>query len=449
MPEASEPTLRRRLGVLNATSINMSNMVGIGPFIAIPLILSSLGGPHSYLAWLVGVLIAISDGLVVAELGAALPAAGGTYVFIREGFGPRTWGRMLAFLFVWQLLFAGPLEIASGNIGLVQYLKVFWPAMTDFQMKLAAAGIGVLLIFALYRKITDIAKIMLWLWITMIVTTGWVILTGILNFNPALAFDLPPDAFNMNLDFFQGLGKGTANVLYMFLGYYQVCYLGAEVKNPGRTIPRAVVYSIIGVTIINVAISFGFIGVVPWREAMVSESVGSVFMENVYGPWAGYVLAGMIVVTAFASIFALLLGYSRVPYAAAQDGVFLRWFGELHRTKEFPHRSLVLIGIGAIIASFFSLQDVILALMAARILIQFNTQVVALFLIRAKRQDIERPFKVWLYPLPPLISLAGYLYVFASLGLKFILFGLATLLIGIGVYLLLALKQREWPFKGA
>lgn len=182
---------------------------------------------------------------------------------------------------------------------------------------------------------------------------------------------------------------------------------------------------------------------------MVSESVGSVFMENVYGPWAGYVLAGMIVVTAFASIFALLLGYSRVPYAAAQDGVFLRWFGELHRTKEFPHRSLVLIGIGAIIASFFSLQDVILALMAARILIQFNTQVVALFLIRAKRQDIERPFKVWLYPLPPLISLAGYLYVFASLGLKFILFGLATLLIGIGVYLLLALKQREWPFKGA
>ena len=223
MSEEAKPTLHRRLGVLNATSINMSNMVGIGPFIAIPLILSSLEGPHSYLAWLVGVLIAISDGLVVAELGAALPAAGGTYVFIREGFGPRTWGRMLAFLFVWQLLFAGPLEIASGNIGLVQYLKVFWPAMTDFQMKCAAAGIGVLLIFTLYRKITDIAKIMLWLWITMIVTTGWVILTGILNFNPALAFDLPADAFNMNLDFFQGLGQGTANVLYMFLGYYQVC----------------------------------------------------------------------------------------------------------------------------------------------------------------------------------------------------------------------------------
>jgi len=446
MSEAPAPTLHRRLGVLNATSINMSNMVGIGPFIAIPLILRTLEGPQSYLAWLVGVLIALCDGLVVAELGAALPAAGGTYVFLREGFGPRTWGRMLAFLFVWQLLFAGPLEIASGNIGLVQYLKVFWPSMTDFEMKLTAAGVGAFLIFTLYRKITDIAKIMLGLWITMIVTTGWVILTSIARFDPALAFDVPAGAWRFDLGFVQGLGQGTANVLYLFLGYYQVCYLGAEIREPGRTIPRAVVYSILGVTLIDVALSFGFIGVVPWREGMASESIGSDFMARVYGPWAGQVLAGMIVVTAFASIFALLLGYSRVPYAAAQDGVFLRWFGQLHPTKEFPHRSLLLVGIGAIIASFFTLQDVILGLMAARILIQFHGQVIALFLIRLRRPDIERPFRVWLYPLPPLVSLAGYLYVFASLGLRFILFGLATLGLGVVVYLVAAKKQREWPF---
>jgi Amino acid transporters len=335
------------------------------------------------------VLIALCDELVVAELGAALPAAGGTYVFLREGFGPRTWGRMLAFLFVWQLLFAGPLEIASGNIGLVQYLKVFWPGMTDFQMKLTAAGVGVFLIFTLYRKITDIAKIMLGLWITMIATTGWVIVTGIIKFDPALAFDIPPDAWTIDARFWQGLGQGTANVLYLFLGYYQVCYLGAEVRDPGRTIPRAVVYSILGVTLIDVLISFGFIGVVPWREGMASQSIGSEFVARVYGPWAGQLLAGMIVVTAFASIFALLLGYSRVPYAAAQDGVFLRWFEHLHPTKEFPHRSLLLVGIGAIIASFFTLQDVILALMAARIIIQFNAQVIALLLIRARRPDIE------------------------------------------------------------
>ncbi len=448
MSEPSQPTLQRRLGVLNATSVNMSNMVGIGPFIAIPIILSTLGGPHSYLAWLVGVTIALADGLVVAELGAALPASGGTYVFLREGFGPKKWGRMLAFLFVWQILFAGPLEIASGNIGLVHYLQVFWPSMTALQMKFTAAGITVFLIFALYRKITDIAKIMLGLWITMIVTTGWVILTGIFNFDPSLAFNLPPDAFKIDLDFFQGLGKGTANVLYLFLGYYQVCYLGGEVKNPGRTIPRAVIYSILGVTLIDVALSFGFIGVVPWQEGMVSQAIGAEFMNRAYGPWAGQLLAGLIVITAFASIFALLLGYSRVPYAAAKDGIFFRWLGELHPTKEFPHRSLLLIGTLAIIASFFSLEQAIMAPMAARILIQFIGHTIALFLIRANRPDIERPFKMWFYPLPAFISLVGYIYVFSSLGLYFIGFGIGTLLVGAVVYLFVARSQGEWPFAG-
>ncbi len=427
----------------------MSNMVGIGPFIAIPLILATLGGPHSYLAWLVGVVIALADGLVVSELGAALPASGGTYVFLREGFGGRRWGRLLAFLFVWQILFAGPLEIASGNIGLVQYLKVFWPSMTNRQMQLTAALIGVILIFALYRKITDIAKIMLGLWITMIVTTGWVIVTGLLHFDPALAFNLPPNALTLDLHFFQGLGEGTANVLYLFLGYYQVCYLGAEVKNPARTIPWAVVLSIVGVTIIDVTISFGFIGVLPWQDAMVSESVGAEFMRQIYGPWAQFLLAGLIVVTAFASIFALLLGYSRVPYAAAKDGVFFRWLGELHPTKEFPHRSLLLIGIAAIIASFFSLEQVILALMAARILIQFIGHTIALFLIRSRRPDIERPFRMWLFPLPALISLGGYIFVFSSLGLRYILFGLLTLAIGAVAYLVASYRTKNWPFEDA
>ncbi len=438
--------LQRRLGVLNATTINMANMVGIGPFIAIALILKTLGGPQAYLAWVVGTVIAIADGMVVAELGAALPASGGTYVFLREGFGPKTWGRMLAFLFVWQVLFAGPLEIASGNIGLVQYMRVFWPDMSPLDGKLLAVGICVFLIFALYRRVDDIARVMFWLWAVMLVTTGWVIVTGIMNFNAEIAFDLPADAFTFDLAFITGLGQGSAEVLYLFLGYYQVCYLGAEIRDPGRTIPQAVFYSILAVAAIDIAISFSFIGVVPWREAMESQFLGATFVERVYGPWAAKVLAGLIVVTAFGSIFALLLGYSRVPYAAAKDGIFFRQLAVLHPTKEFPHRSLLLIGAGAIIASFFSLDNVIKALMAARILIQFIGHTVALFLIRSRRPDIERPFKMWAYPLPAVISLVGYLYVFLSLGIWFVLFGVGTLLLGAVVYLAVAKQQREWPF---
>ena len=438
--------MHRRLGLLNATTINMSNMVGIGPFIAIALILKTLAGPQAYLAWVVGTVIALADGMVVAELGAAKPAAGGTYVFLREGFGPRTWGRMLAFLFVWQILFAGPLEIASGNIGLVQYLRVFLPDLSDLDGKLLAAGICALLVVALYRRIDDIAKLMFGLWSVMLLTTGWVIVTGILYFDPALAFDLPENAFRFDLGFLASLGEGSAEVLYLFLGYYQVCYLGGEIRDPGRTIPRAVLYSILAVAAIDIAISFSFIGVVPWREAMESQFLGALFVERVYGARAAQVLAGMIVVTAFGSIFALLLGYSRVPYAAARDGVFFRQLAVLHPTKEFPHRSLLLIGAGAICASFFSLDHVIKALMAARILIQFLGHTFALFLIRSRRPDIERPFSMWGYPLPAIVSILGYIYVFLSLGTTFVLFGTGTLLLGAIVYLAMAKHQREWPF---
>ena len=438
--------MQRRLGLLNATTINMSNMVGIGPFIAIALILKTLAGPQAYLAWVVGTVIALADGLVVAELGAAIPASGGTYVFLREGFGRLKWGRMLAFLFVWQVLFAGPLEIASGNIGLVQYLQVFFPDLTGFEGKLVAAGICALLVVALYRRIDDIAKLMFVLWSVMLVTTGWVILTGVLHFDPAMAFALPENAFRMDFDFLMGLGEGSAEVLYLFLGYYQVCYLGAEVRAPGRTIPRAVLYSILAVAAIDIAISFSFIGVVPWREAMESQFLGALFVERVYGPTAAKLLAGMIVITAFGSIFALLLGYSRVPYAAARDGVFFRQLAALHPTKDFPHRSLLLIGAGAIAASFFSLDQVIKALMAARILIQFIGHTIALFLIRARRPDIIRPFSMWAYPLPAVVSLVGYIYVFLSLGASFVLFGLGTLLLGVVAYLVIAWRQRQWPF---
>ncbi|MCY4186992.1 MAG: APC family permease, partial [Bryobacterales bacterium] len=234
----------------------------------------------------------------------------------------------------------------------------------------------------------------------------------------------------------------------LFLGYYQVCYLGGEIREPARTIPRAVLYSILAVAAIDIAISFSFIGVVPWREAMESQFLGALFVERVYGPWAAQLLAGMIVITAFGSIFALLLGYSRVPYAAARDGVFFRGLAELHPTKEFPHRSLLLVGAGAVCASFFSLDHVIKALMAARILIQFLGHTIALFLIRARRPDIERPFKMPGYPLPAILSIMGYIYVFLSLGTTFVLFGVGTLLLGAAVYLAVARRQREWPFQG-
>jgi amino acid transporter len=457
--EAAPRQLQRKLGILNATSINMSNMIGIGPFITVPLILGTLGGPQALLSWFVGAIIAIADGLVVSELGASLAGAGGPYVFLRDSYGRERWGKLMAWMFIWQFLFSGTLEIASGSIGMVQYLSYLWKGLAErpWGIKFMAAGISAVVMFSLYRKIQDIAKLMLILWITTLATTGWVILSGLAKMDPHLAFKFPPGAFNLNWAFLVGLGNGTIQVMYNYLGYSQVCYLGGEVKQPARTIPYAVILSILGVTAIDFLLSFSFVSVVPWwdmvkKGTLAFNAVASVFMSRIYGEWAAIAISIMILFTAFASVFALMLGYSRVPYAAALDGAFFRWFGVLHRKGEFPHRSLILVGVLCIVASFFALQDIITALILARVVVVFMGQIIGLFILRKYRPEVPRPFKMWIYPVPAVLALMGWVYVFGSgvtdpeKGWKFMLYAFGTIAAGLVAYLVLARQKKHWPF---
>src|SRR5262245_46487427 len=440
-------SLVRRLGLLNATAINMSNMVGTGPFITLPLMISAMGGPQALLGWLVGAVIAIADGMVWSELAAALPGSGGSYVYLRDSFNRDTWGRLWAFLFVFQLISSGPLEIASGNIAIAQYLGYLVPGMTPWLVKMAGMFVGFLATFLLYRKITSIARLMVALWVGMLITVGWLIVSGLLNFNAGIAFDFPTHAFTFNGGFFLGLSSSTLYVMYCYLGYYGVCYLGDEVKDPPRTIPRAIIISIVGVLAINFLVSFSIIGVIPWREVMSSPYVAAVVMQRVYGSWAGIAITVLIVWTAFASVYALLLTYSRVPFAAAEDGNFFRLFARMHPIKGFPHYSLLLIGGLSALASLFDLADVITALLTARILVQFCGQIVAVEFLRRFRHDIVRPFRMWLYPLPSAIALFGWMGIFLSSGAKYIAYGMATMVLGVVAYLTMARRGHLWPFR--
>src|SRR5919202_3560021 len=150
-PTTERAHLLRRFGLLQATALNMSNMIGIGPFITIPLLMSALGGPQAMLGWVVGVLIAIPDGLVWSELGAAMPGSGGTYIYLREAYGRETFGRLMAFLFIWQFILSGPLEIASGYIGFAKYAGYIWRGLTPTGTLLIAVAVGVINIALLYR----------------------------------------------------------------------------------------------------------------------------------------------------------------------------------------------------------------------------------------------------------------------------------------------------------
>ncbi|MDQ3653230.1 MAG: APC family permease [Acidobacteriota bacterium] len=447
--------LLRRFGLLEATALNMSNMIGIGPFITIPLLLTTLGGPQAMLGWLVAVLITISDGMVWSELGAAMPGSGGTYLYLREGYGRETYGRLMAFLFIWQFILSGPLEIASGYIGFTKYLGYVWKGITPAQTALVIVTIGLFNIALLYRNITSIGKLTISLWAGTILTTLAVIVTGALNFDSRLAFDFPPGAFDFSLGFFFGLGAASRIGIYDYLGYYNICYIGDEVRDPGRVIPRSIIISVITVAIIYIAINLSIIGVVPWREMVPaserpsSDFVVSIFMERIYGAGVATLFTAMVLWTAFGSVFALLLGYSRIPYAAAKDGYFFKVFNRLHPKKNFPHVSLIVIGVIAIICSFFSLGIVIDALITTRILIQFIGQLFAVMLLRRRAPEMPRPYRIWLYPIPNLVAFFGWIFMFATTDWPVILFGLGTLVLGVLFFFVWSWRSKLWPFAHA
>jgi APA family basic amino acid/polyamine antiporter len=447
-----QPHLLRRFGLLPATALNMTNMIGVGPFITIPLLMSALGGPQAMLGWIVALVIVICDGMVWSELGAAMPGSGGSFHYLREAFGRERLGRLMAFLFVWQFVLSGPLEIASGYIGFAAYTSYIWKGLTRPGTIALITVVGLVNIALLYRRIHSIARITVSLWVGTLITVLAVIVTGAIHFDPRVAFDFPPGAFSFSLGFFLGLGAAARIGIYDYLGYYDICYIGDEVRDPGRVIPRSILISTVAVAIIYLGINLSIIGVVPWREFVPaaehpeSSFVVSVLMQKIYGTRVATIFTLLILWTAFGSVFALLLGYSRIPFAAAKSGYFFRAFGRLHPTKDFPYVSLLVLGAISIVAGFFSLATVIDALIVTRILVQFMGQTFGLMLLRRQAPDMPRPYRMWLYPLPALVALLGWIFVFATTQFRVILFGVGVLSLGCLVFLFWSRSIKRWPF---
>jgi amino acid transporter len=382
-----------------------------------------------------------------------MPGSGGSYVYLREAYGRERFGRLMAFLFIWQFILSGPLEIASGYIGFSRYARYIWPTLTSTQVFLVAAGVGVLNVILLYRRIEAIGKLTVTLWLGTLLTVGAVVVSGAIHFDAGRAFDFPPGAFDFSMGFLLGLGAASRVGIYDYLGYYDICYLGDEVKDPGRVIPRSILISIVAVAVLYLALNLSIIGVVSWREFIPvdahpeSEFIASTFMERLYGSQVATVFTFLILWTAFGSVFALLLGYSRIPYAAARDGYFFSVFGRLHPTKRFPHVSLIVLGGVSIVCCLLPLAVVIDALITTRILVQFIGQVFAVMLLRANRPEMSRPFRMWLYPIPALVALAGWIFLLLTSGWRLIALGVGTLALGIVCFLIWSWRSRRWPFQ--
>jgi amino acid transporter len=478
--QTDDPKLIRAVGVSGATTLNMIDMIGVGPFITIPLIIAAMGGPQAMLGWIFGAILVMCDGLVWAELGAAMPKSGGSYNYLQESYGKRRMGRLMSFLFIWQLQFSAPLSMASGCLGFALYATYLFPGLSEtlFQRDLSvpipvlgdlsasmvaswgtfvAIGICLFCVFLLYRKITIIERMGKFLWIGVMATIAWVVFAGLTNFNPALAFDFPPGAFTLQPEFFLGLGSALLIAVYDYWGYYNVNFFAGETKQPERTIPRSIILSILAVSAIYIVMNISILGVIPWREFMETANsdarryVISVFMERLYGSTAGVIATLLIMWTAFSSVFSLLLGYSRVPYAASLDGNYFKVFSKVHPKHHFPYVSLLAMGGIAALFCFFRLADVIAALVVIRIMVQFLAQIIGLIVLRQTKPDFPRPFKMWLYPLPALIAIVGFLYVLFMRPnfQKEVKYAAVLVVLGLIVYFIRSYKRGEFPFEKA
>jgi amino acid transporter len=461
---ASTESLERRIGLRSAVLFNMLEMIGVGPFITLPLVIAAAGYRLSVWAWVLGAAIAVADGLVWAELGAAFPRAGGSYAFLREIYGPDRAGNWLSFLYVWQLSFSAPLSIASGCIGLSSFLGVFWPGLDSVPVvawpalhysNFAAATACLMMTWLLYRNLKTVTWMAWVMFGGVLVAIAGVIFSGFAHAAALGGFHLPPAPGLPAGAALGGLAQATLLTTYCYWGYYNITFLGGEVRRPERTIPRAILLSVAFVAAFYVAMNLAVLPSLRDAASHVGESaivrvrLVAEIAHSAFGRWAGWLLAALIVWTAFASVFSLLLGYSRVPYAAARDGNYFRFLAAVHPRHGIPHRSLVALGLVASCFCFFSLAQVITMLVITRILLQFFLQQAGVMLLRIQRPELERPFRIPFYPLPPLVAIGGFIYLLVyrvhALGGLAVAAGIAVS--GTLIYLVRARRLGQWPFR--
>ena len=445
-----QPALERRIGPVQATAINMTQMCGIGPFVTIPAMVATIGGPEAMFGWIIGAIVALADGLIWAELGAAMPGAGGSYLYLREAFQYRT-GRLMPFLFVWSAVLFIPLIMSTGVIGLVQYLGYLIPGVTDESGnttlgKIIGVGITLVIMVALFRKIGQIGRLTTVLFVVMLIAVLSTIVAAFTHFSSAQAFAFTPGAFGSHGTFWAGLGAGLIIAIYDYLGYNTTAYLGAEVRDPGRTIPRSIVFSILGIMSLYFMLQIGVLGAVPLDELKSATSVASTVLEQAWGSSTAQVITALIVVAAIGSVFAGLLGGSRVPFEAARDKVFLPVFGKLHPKLKLPTAGVLTMGAITMIGSLFTLTNIINAAVATLVIIQSLAQVAAIVVLRRRQPTLVRPYRQWLYPLPTIVALIGWVYIYISASWLSIGLSVCWILIGAIAFLIYAKAEHTWPF---
>lgn len=436
---------KRELSLKYATILNIIDMVGIGPFVTLPIIMLVFPGQWSIVPWIIGAIISLLDGFIWSELGSRWPKAGGSYVFLQKIYTSK-FGRFFAFLYSLQTSLHLPFVLTSACLGLINYLRYLIP-LDYWQGKFIMIAMIVIIIFLLYRNILKIGKIGYWLSFFVFGMLLFTIFTGFISFDANTLHQntqsFKPLGEFWSFAFWFAMGNATTKTVYSFLGYYNVCHIGSEIKSPEKNIPKSIMISIIVIAVLYLAMQFSVSGAIP-QSWITDENVPvvSLLMEKVYGRSVAVGTSFVIIIIAISSLFALFLGYSRIIYTSATEGFHFKFLTHLHPKHHFPDYILLFFGAIAIVFCFIFDQpsDVFKFIVVSRIFIQFIPQAIGIIYMRMNKVDYEGLFKM---PLFPIISVISWLFIFFTTGLKYSIFGLGLFAIGGILYVLLIKKDKN------
>jgi APA family basic amino acid/polyamine antiporter len=418
--------LVRGLGLLDATLLIVGSVIGSGIFFAPSIMAGYLQSPGLLLGlWVLGGLLTLAGALSYAELAAAMPRAGGQYVFLSEAFSP-----LFGFLYGWTLLLAiNTGFVAAVAVAFAKTLGFFVPAVGEGHVLFAIPGVT----FTTAQLVALVViAVLTWLNVTglrtgatvqnlftfaklgalgVLVALAVVTARGsIANFHPIAGLALGPEGLKVGL--FAALAGAMSKALFSYDSWYTVTFAAEEVKAPERNLPRSLVLGTLGVTVAYGATVAAYIALVPIGEmAGITENrIATEAAERMIGPAGGAFIAVAVLVSTFGCVNGLTLAGARVVYAMARDGLFFRGAARVHPRHRTPSVALLMHGLVAAALTLTGTYSDLLTMTAFSSLLFNVLTVIGLFVLRRRRPDLPRPYRAWGYPAVPLLFVAVALF---------------------------------------
>lgn len=424
-------TLPREIGILGSTAIVVGTIIGSGIFLVPHNVAMEVGSVSGlYLVWVVGGALALAGALSLAELGAAMPEAGGIYVYLREAYG-----KLVAFLYGWgSLLVIDAGSAATLGVAFGIYAAGFIPLTPIEQKVLAGLVIAVLTVINILgvKKGTAVQTIF-----TIAKLAGLAIIIGCAIFLPPLAPAVAAHPLPTQHTTLSTFGVALVGVLWAYQGWHQLSYTAGEVKNPSKVLPIGFFVGTAIIIAVYLAANAAYLHVLPLPVMAEHQRVAATAMQFLIGPRGARFVSALILCSIFGALNGTILTSPRVYYAMSKDGVFFRIVSRVHPKFQTPAVALLVLGgwstVLAVSGSFEELYTYVIFAMWI-----FSAAAIAgVIILRRRLPDLPRPYKVWGYPVLPIAFIIAALAIVANTLLSTpaeSILGLAIILVGVPLY---------------